>query len=209
MNRRSLALPLALVTPALEAQGLGVTFGVGAQTSQLLRSQAPDVPLNGLVAHLFAGVSMRRFSLEGAYAQGTLTPEVGNSGDEDLVDGEVMVVFRPLPWLRLRTGPRLRAYLSEAGTERWTRVELGAGVRGPIVPGRVMAQAEYWSALSAEVNTTAGAAGASGGRVSLTLEIPSSPFALQLFYAVDRARLNNARDEVLEGVGLGLTVGRD
>lgn len=196
-----------VVTPA-GAQGLSVSAGASAQTARFVRSVEPDLERTGLVLQVHGGVAFGRIGLEGGYRQGRLSTDVAGAEAEDLVEGEVLLVLRARPWLAFHAGPRFRALISDAGTERWTRIEVRASAGGDLVPGRLRAEAEFWRTLGAEVNVTGGADAASGAQVGLGLAIPNSPVGLRFFYALDRAILATGRDELLEGVGLGITLGR-
>lgn len=208
--RISWAYALFFLAPAaMDAQAGSLSAEFGALTARLVRGASPDPSLSGLVAFLRGRIAAGPVALEGAYAQGTLSAGAGSTREEDLVDGELLAVWHPWPWASLRVGPRYRAFVSDAGTERWTRFEARAGVRGDLLPGRVRAEVEFWTALNSETNVVAGGAGASGGMVALAVDIARSPFALRLFYSADRARFKDGGDEVLEGVGLGLVLRRD
>lgn len=206
MRRLVLALVawLAFASPGAAQARTRLTVGVDAQSARLVREQAPDIALNGIVAAMQAGVAIGRVGLEIGYAQGRLSPDADAANAEELVDGEAMLAVRALPWLVLRGGPHLRAWVTPAGTQRWMRVEGRAEVSGEVIPGRVRAHAEVWSALSTDVNLGVGASGARGGRVGLTMAIANSPLLLRLMYTADRAELADGRADVLEGIGLGL-----
>lgn len=204
----TVAASLASVSVAAAAQrGPRIVVGVGAATAQLERSGAA-APLSGLLVGAGGRVAFRALALEVAYAQGTLSVDGASSPSEDLVDGEVMLAAQVVPWLVLSAGPHLRALVTPAGTERWVRWEARAHVDTDLVPGALRADAELSTALAAEVNTATGSASALGASVGITLRVANSPFGLRLGYGVDRASTAGGAEQVMQSVGLRLSVGR-
>jgi len=162
--------------------------------------------LTGVVARGLARGRAGAFSIEVAYAQGRLSSDTGLAVDRDLVDGSIVLAARPLPWLVVGAGPHARAYVAAAGgTERWMHFEGRVRAEGEIVPGMLQAHLEGALALSSSVNLAAGAGGARGAEVGLTLRPRQSPVWVGLGYAVDRANAKGgARAETVEMVMLSV-----
>ena len=149
------------------------------------------------------------FTLEGRYAQGSLTPETGTLGDgEDLVDGLILLRVQVREWLSVAGGPRLRAFVTPAGTSRWSRIEARARVEGEVIDGLAYAHFEGWYALAVDANVQGGGSGAQGGEAGLSVRLRNTPVALQLTYTADRATFSNGGSEFLEGVSLALRLAR-
>lgn len=213
-SRRSLVLAAvlatAIATPTASASAQRVPriiVGASAATARFERSGAGPA-ITGLVVGLDGRVAFRRFALEASYAQGTLSIDGASAREEDVVDGEAMLAFQALSWLTIRGGPHLRAFVTPAGTERWVRWELRAAVETELVPNAMRADAEFGTAVATDVNASAPEAAAQGASVGVTLRVANSPFGLRLAYAVDRATVGNDATEVLQSVGLRLSVGR-
>lgn len=200
-----LALPVAAEGQAPVA----LSGGVEVVTTQLARDGTLDRQWTGSILGARGGVTLRRFSIEGRYAQGTLTPEIGTLGEgEDIVDGSVQLRVRVLPWLTVGAGPHLRAFITPAGSSRWTRIEASARGEGEVINGLVFAHFEGWYALAVDANVPGGGTGAQGGEAGLSLRHPRAPLALVLSYTADRAVFANGGSEFLEGVSLAVAFGR-
>jgi len=204
---RPLAAALGLATALLGAGSLAAQFPVslsgGAEitTARLARTGALERVWTGPVMGARGSATFRRFTLEGLYGQGSLTPEAGTLGDgEDLVDGALQLRFQVRPWISVGGGPHLRAYVTPAGSSRWVRFEGRARAEGEIVNGIAFAHFEGWYAFGASTNVQGGGSGAQGGEAGLTVLLPRTPFALALAYTADRANFANGGSEFLEGV---------
>lgn len=210
--RRAAALALAgaLAAGGLEAQVphfLAADAGVSRVRFRSVVAGGGEA-MAGVVAGGRARAHVGAVALELGYAQGRLSADTGLASERDFVDGSLFVAARPLPWLEARVGPHARAYVAPGGTERWLLWEGRLRAEGAIVPGMLEVHAEGWLALASDVNLPAGAAGARGGEVGLTLRPPQSAVWARLAYAVDRAELRDAvRIETVEMVVLAIGVG--
>lgn len=203
---RALMFVLLLPAVGMAQGGPRLLVGAGASMTRLERLESAPA-LDGLVLEASGRFAFRALALEVAYRQGALSAEGDEANPEDLVDGEVMLALRALPWLLFRGGPHLRALVTPAGTERWTRWELRVQVDAELVPNAMRADAELITAVAAAVNTSAGGS-AHGASVGVTLRVANSPAELRLSYEVDRASTGGATVEFLQAVGLRVTVGR-
>lgn len=178
-------------------------------TAQLAREGTLSRSWTGAIMGARGGISFSRFTLEGQYAQGSLTPETGTLGDgEDLVDGLILLRVQVREWLSVAGGPRLRAFVTPAGTSRWSRIEARARVEREVIDGLASAHFEGWYALAVDANVLGGGTGAQGGEAGLSVRLRNTPVALQLTYTADRATFSNGGSEFLEGVSLALRLGR-
>jgi len=214
VSARAVALAAALLAAArpASAQLLRHLGADGELSTVRLSSATPGggESLSGIVVGGGGRLSVGPVSLEASYAQGHLSADTGSAPARDLVDGAVFVAWRPLPWLALKAGPHLRAYVAPAGggTERWVLWEARVFVEAPILADLLTARIGGWSAVSSGVNTDFGAQGARGGEVGLALRPPRSPLVVRLSYAVDRAAMGGgAGTETLESVCLSVGVG--
>jgi len=151
----------------------------------------------------------RRFTLDAWYAQGTLAPDAATLGDdEDLAEGAFLLRVSVLPWLSVGAGPRLRAFITPAGTSHWTRVELHARVDRDVVAGFAQADLGLWYAPVATATAQGGGSGAVGGEAGLTLQAPRSPLAVRLSYSADHATFASGNAEFVESVRLAFVLRR-
>src|SRR5207249_2598308 len=87
------------------------------------------------------------------YLEGRLQP--GTSGTpqgRDLVEARIFVSARPLSWLTLSAGPRVRAFVTDAATERWVWWEGRARAQNALASTPLQTYIELWRALSARAD---------------------------------------------------------
>lgn len=187
-----------------------VSGGGGAATVRVRTTAGGGAALSGTAVggegRLTAGGG--RLALDVTYREGSLSADTGSAPARDLVEASVLVGTRPLRGLVVRAGPHLRAYVAPAGTERWVWWEAHARYETGIVGTMVRAHLEGWTAVASDVNAPAGAGGARGGEVGLTLWPARRPVWARLAYAVDRGDYGSGAGRViLERVALTVGVG--
>jgi hypothetical protein len=146
-----------------------------------------------------------RVELSGRYLQSTLSSATVS---EDLVEGELAVGVRLVRWLSVRAGPRVRAHVTENGTERWVfwegRVRGDARLFGPGVRSYV----EGWTSFSGDVNLAQSFQRAGGIEGGLLVKLPVWELWAVLSYRFDRAALTGAAQvESTDQLMLALTFG--
>ena len=149
-----LAVGMALAVPvSVSAQGFRIEGAAQVSSVSVKRTAAATTSVNGFGIGGVLRMSVWLALLEVRYEQASLS-ESGGASPEDMVEGEVLVGIRFLPWLTVKAGPRIRANVTELGTERWVLWEgrIRADVR--LIGTTVRGHAEAWSILSGEVNLT-------------------------------------------------------
>src|SRR3989441_8596934 len=144
------------------------------------------------------------FSVGLGLSSGTLKAADQGTAKRDLIEGRLLVAARPLPWLEMSVGPFVRAYVTDAVTERWVFWQARARVDAPIVTSGLTSYLELWRAVSSQVNLVAGAGRVQGGEAGVTYRPPKRPFSLRLAYRVDDAavRGGGGGSEELGGVSV-------
>jgi hypothetical protein len=211
MRLRSLLIVACLALPAsLRAQQFApIVLGADATTLRVVRDVATSQLLEGSVLGAKASFSFRRLQLEGRYTEGSLVPSgLIGAEDEKYVDALVIARVNVNPYLSLGAGPHLRAFVTPAGTARWSRMELHARTEGELINGLARVRIDAWFAASASANVQTGGSGAMGGEAGLLLRIPNTPTALHLMYTADRATFANGGAEFVEGIRVGLVLDR-
>lgn len=211
MRLRSVLVAALVALPAsLTAQELSpIVLGADATTLRVVRDVATSQLLEGSVLGAKASLAFRRLQLEGRYTEGSLVPSgIIGADDEKYVDALVVARVRLTPYLWLGAGPHLRAFVTPAGTSRWSRMELHARTEGDLINGLARLRIDAWFAASASSNVQDGGTGAMGGEAGLLLRIPNTPTALQLMYTADRATFANGGSEFVEGIRIGLVLDR-
>jgi hypothetical protein len=211
MRLRSLFFAAFLALPAaLRAQEFApIVLGADATTLRVVRDVATSQLLEGSVLGAKASFSFRRLQVEGRYTEGSLVPSgLIGAEDEKYVDALVIARVNVNPYLSLGAGPHLRAFVTPAGTARWSRLELHARTEGELINGLARVRIDAWFAASANANVQTGGSGAMGGEAGLLLRIPNTPTALHLMYTADRATFANGGAEFVEGIRIGLVLDR-
>src|SRR5688572_14423233 len=111
---------------AIVAQPLaGLSATVEIAPTRLARNTTTTRILSGPVLGAQGRIAFNRIELEGRYGEGSLSPAEGTTGlTEEMVEGNAVVWFKPLPWLAVGAGPQLRAFISASGSSHWTRIDL-------------------------------------------------------------------------------------
>ena len=196
-------------TPLAGQNPVGLSAGGELTTMRVARDLPAVRAYSGPVLGASGGLVYRRFEVEVRYAEGSLSPESGTSGGkEDFADGALQLRVRVLPWLAIGAGPHLRAFITPAGTARWTRVEAHGRAEGELIAGVARLQVEGWYAFSAETNVQGGGSGAMGGEAGLTVKLPRVPVSLRLTYIADRATFKGGGAEFVDGLRLGFVFDR-
>lgn len=208
--RPLLTAALMALPAAVRAQELSpIVLGADATTLRVVRDVASSQLLEGSVLGAKASFSFRRLQIEGRYAEGSIVPSgIIGAEDEKYVDALAIARVRVGPYLSLGAGPHLRAFVTPAGTARWSRIELHARTEGELINGLARVRVDAWFAASASANVQEGGKGAMGGEAGLLVRIPNTPTALHLMYTADRATFANGGSEFVEGVRIGLVLDR-
>ncbi len=144
----ALLLAVAVQSP-VEAQPVQVSGAVQASSVSLKRTTTGTVSMSGLGVGGFVRVTKWLAQLELHYEQAAMS---GTDPSQDLVEGEVLLGIRVLPWLTVKVGPRIRANVTDLGTERWVLWQGRIRTDTRLIASTVRAHVEVWSILSGDVN---------------------------------------------------------
>ena len=205
---------LALAAPALViSQGRPTLAFRGDAGFVWVRSDtapagAGAIQLRGPVLGGEGRLVFNGFSVGLGLSSGTLKAADQGTAKRDLIEGRLLVAARPLPWLEMSVGPFVRAYVTDAVTERWVFWQARARVDAPIVTSGLTSYLELWRAVSSQVNLVAGAGRVQGGEAGVTYRPPKRPFSLRLAYRVDDAAVRGGDgSQMLEAISLSVLVG--
>jgi len=154
---------LALAAPALViSQGRPTLAFRGDAGFVWVRSDtapagAGAIRLRGPVLGGEGRLVFKGFSVGLGLSSGTLEAADQGTAKRDLIEGRLLVAARPLPWLEMSVGPFVRAYVTDAVTERWVFWQARARADAPIVTSGLTSYVELWRAVSSQVNLVAGA----------------------------------------------------
>ena len=204
------AVAMLAIATAAEAQEPGEGFlAVGGHVGSLRYTKidaaaATSDVVSGPAIGGMLRLRVWRVELTGRYLQSALSGAVS----EDFVEGELGLGIRVVRWLSVRAGPRVRAHVTENGTERWVfwegRVRGDARLLGPGVRTYV----EGWASFGGDVNLALPLQRAGGVEGGLMLKVPVSQLWLVASYRFDRAALTGAAQvESSDQLMLALTFG--
>ncbi len=199
-----------LVSTAFPLQLIGQSVGIGAKVVNVRLSRETAAGLEqpkGTAFGIEGVISSSRFVLSIRYYEGSIsTPTAGS--DQDIVEGEVMVWFRPVQWLSLVIGPHVRSLVNTRGTERWlfmeARLHSEVSLFGPI-----RGYGDAWRVLAADVNVVEPFDNGYGIEGGLTVSLGALPLAFAIRYRNESATLaGGARLETVEQLAIVVGVGQ-
>ncbi len=121
----------------------------------------------------------------GAYLlEGALTAPVGGS-HLDVVEGAVSAGISPWPWLEVGAARRVRAYVTDSATQRWSTWQARLRVGGAVLGPALTSYAEAWWGFAVQGSPSAPAGNPRGGEAGLILS-PAGPVSLTLAYHIDQ-----------------------
>ena len=148
----AVVVAIAVLPSAIHAQGLRFSGAVQVSTVSFKTSSPNPVSMSGLgIGGLVRVSGVWLAQLELRYEQAGISTADGGTA-QDLVEGDLLLGIRVLPWLTVKTGPSVRASVTDLGTEKWVSWE--ARIRGDVrlIGTAVRGYAEAWSVLSGNVN---------------------------------------------------------
>src|SRR6058998_3240484 len=122
---------LALAAPALAvSQGRPTLAFRGDAGFVWVRSDtapagAGAIRLRGPVLGGEGRLVFNGFSVGLGLSSGTLKAADQGTAKRDLIEGRLLLAARPFPWLEMSVGPFVRAYVTDAVTERWVFWQAG------------------------------------------------------------------------------------
>lgn len=205
----ALAFTWSIALPAGAPAQVGPTLGLGIGLAGAWEETATVGSVSSRAGVLMEGaaeVALSLLELDVLYRQGTLRAADGSDGRE-LVEGQAMLGLRFVRWLKLEAGPRVRAYVTPAGTERWIFWEGRVHAAARVIPPHAWAHLRVGRVLRAEVPGVALDQG-QGAEAALTARLGGAPVWGRLSYWIHRASTGGAqRVETIQGLSAGLAVG--
>lgn len=204
---------ILVTAPALTGQE-APHFAVGGFAAHATRQSEGSLTerLTGVTRGFEGRAVLWRFLIEVRYLEGSLDAATGDT-ERDIVEGEAFVGFRPVSWLTLKAGRRVRNYSTIDINERWDfwEVRLRAEVALFLPTTRSFALHSYlegWRALSADVNVPASVDNGGGGEGGMMLRLTRIPIWSRIGYRIDRANLGDGtRRETVQQLIFALGIG--
>lgn len=201
------AVACALLAPTA-AVGQTVSGGAAVTHLRLARERDGNVEmLSGNALGVMAGLRMGPVSLALDYLQGSITTADGVV-EEDAVEGEAILLVRPVPGIAIGTGAHARSFVTAAGTQRWVfweaRLHTEAALYGPF-----RGYFAGWRVLAASVNLVDPFDHGYGVDGGVSVSFGHLPVAVRARYRAERVTLaGGARTQTNERVGIVVTIGR-
>ena len=210
MTLRVAGALLCLVPAIAAAQGLtGAVGGIGGAVRTRSVIGTTTEIASGAIIGVEGHIGISRVSVDLSYLQGTLNGDIGGTDSREYVEGDAYLSVVTFPGVILRVGPHARAYISDAGTQRWLfwtghlRGEFG------LIKPAITAFAEAWVAWNADVNVSEEFDKGHGGIIGMNVRIPGTAFYGRLSYAIEQAHMGGGtRIEDVEGITMVVGFGR-
>lgn len=199
-----LSLPAGAVAQRRPTLSLG--FGLAPTWEETARS-GTVTSRSGLLLEGAGEVAVSLVELSVLYRQGGLSTSDG-SDQRDLIEGQATLGLRLVRWLRIDTGPRVRAYVTPAGTERWTfwEARIQAGAR--VIPPLGWAYLQVGRVFSGDLPGVTLDHGR-GAEAGLEMRLARTPVVGRLGYWIHRVSVGGAqRVETLQGLSVALNLVR-
>jgi len=210
MKKLLMVLVAAALPASLAAQQDGSRFTFAGFASQEIvhsREGTGNDRFSGIVLGGAGNLSIGRLVARARYAQGRVSAKENGIDPRDVVEGELLVGYRVVPWLTLWAGPSARAYTMEDSEQRWFIWSGRVTGRGTIMPGKMQSFVELWGALSGNLSNPSMKAGGRGLDAGLEMRLSqSSPFWGRLSYRMESTHAADLR-ETVEAVSLSVIYG--
>lgn len=210
---RGLALPalllgFAVVPMGASAQSLRAGIGAFMGFPSVERQAADTTSGSGTLIGVEAMAGIGPVEVTGRYAQGAVTGDAADDG-RDLVEGEVILRFRPVSMFWLGAGPYARSYVFEIGTERWLTWEARVGFESPLGTDMLRGHLHVAYALGGSAEPGGSLQGARRVEGGIGFRLPRTPVEVGIAYRIEQADIEGdlARD-IVEQVILRAKIGR-
>jgi hypothetical protein len=208
-RRRTLGFVALLLIPAsLQAQsGLrgSISGFLGLPTVE--RQSADTASGSGTLVGIEGVIGLGPFELAGRYAQGSVSGDVVED-QRDLVEGEIVLRGRPLPYLWIGIGPYARSYVFETlGTERWLTWEARLGFESALGSDMLRAHLDVAYALGGSADPGGSLQGARRVEGGIGVRLPRTPIELGAAYRIEQADIENQlATDIMEQLVFRVTV---
>lgn len=198
------AAPRATAPPPMPPAGRpGLLVGLGAVAYGVTALAGPareTMRGAGLAASLAAASGP--FALQLEYREASLDGGPGHV----VVDAEAMAGIRPIRWLAVSAGPRVRALVTDSGRDRWVLWQARLDAAGVLVRDRLDAFAGTWGVAYGSASSGAALSGGWGAELGVAARLPLRGARLRLGYRVDQAAAQGGPGRVTSGAASLLLV---
>ena len=201
--RSLIVLCCAVVSSTLAASSAGaqrnLAFSLGGRVAAVQLDGAPagTPDLRGPSVGFHGELRVVVFTLDGEYQHTILRPGT-SAAPYTMLEGQLMGGVRPVRWVELSAGPRIRQHMSPAGTYRTLQWDARLRAQTVLIPRYSRAVITGWRAFAGEVNALASFRAGYGGEAFLELTAPSFLGWLRMGYRWDRTAYGDGRAETLE-----------
>ncbi len=171
---------------------------------------AANRQLSGMAFGGMVDFSWRFLRLDVRYLEGGISAD-SDSGDEDIVEGELMLGVAPLSWLAVKFGPHIRSFVTPQGTERWFFWEGRLATAAKLGSPNLVTYFQAWYVFSSDVDAVQSYDSGKGVEGGIRLSLSRLPFYGDLGYRMDQSKLGDgAATQTVEQliVAIGWMIGR-
>lgn len=128
----------------------------------------------------------------------------------DFVEGQMLLMLRPLRWVSAGFGPHARSFAQPGGgAQRWLMWEVHGQGTAPLVGSFLEAYLEGWTVIGSSIDLVESLDHGLGVEGGLRVALGRLPVSVQVRYRTERLALGSGlRQETHEQVGLAIGVGR-
>jgi hypothetical protein len=173
------------------------------------RQGADTVSGSGTLVGVEGVVGLGPIEIAGRYAQGSVRGDAVED-QRDLVEGEIVLRGRPLPFLWIGIGPYARSYVFETlGTERWLTWEARVGFESALGTEMLRAHLDVAYAIGGSAEPGGSLQGARRIEGGIGFRLPRTPVELGAAYRIEQADIENElATDIVEQLVLRVKLGR-
>lgn len=201
------AAALALGSTPLAAQSFAVR-GTAASVRETVTQSGTSRLRTGAAWGGEGAFGLGPATLSVRYLQGSVD-SAGGTAPVDYVEGEALLLLRPLRWVAAGFGPHVRSFVETGGTQRRLMWELhGQGI-APLAGSLLEAYLDGWVVVGSTINLGEPLDHGLGVEGGLRVALGRLPVSVRVRYRAERLALGGgSRHETHEQVALAIGVGR-
>jgi hypothetical protein len=204
---RGAALALAVVAPPLGAQSFGARAAVAFVREAVGQGGATRLR-SGATWGGEGAFGLGPVVLSVRYLQGSIDSATGTT-PVDYVEGQALLMIRPVRWLAAGFGPHARSFIEPGGTQRWLMWEVHGQGFAPLVGSLLEAYLEGWAVVGSSIDLVESLDHGLGIEGGMRVALGRLPVSVRVRYRSERLALGSGlRQETHEQIALAVGIGR-
>jgi hypothetical protein len=196
-----------LVAPASAAQSFGARATVAFVREAVGQSGVTQLR-RGATWGGEGGFGIGPAALTVRYLQGSIDSAAGTA-PVDYVEGQALLMIRPVRWVGIGFGPHARSFIEPGGTQRWLMWEVHGQGFAPLVGSFLEAYLEGWAVVGSSIDLVEPLDHGVGVEGGMRVALGRLPVSVRVRYRTERLALGGgAREETHEQIALAIGIGR-